>query len=64
MFCSVAICIPHVVQAVSEVSAEAFESDFQAVNLQTAEMPAQFGDVSFDLRAICSFGFLYTCRIF
>lgn len=35
MFCSVAICIPHGAQAVSEVSAEAFEPDFQAVNLQT-----------------------------
>ena len=41
IFCNVAICIPHVAQAVFEVLAGAFESHFQVVNLQTGEMPAQ-----------------------
>ena len=59
--CKAELHIPPAVQAIFEVSAEAFDSDFHAVNLQAAKMPAQCGDVSSDLQAFCSFGFPHTC---
>lgn len=48
-FLHILLYVLAVVGSVFEVSAEALEFHFQAVNLQTAKMLAQFGNFSLDL---------------